>query len=145
MSRHKLVIYSPGFPSCLRLQNNFNTEFETEFTYTEEQLQFTIEHDNPEGIIACFCTAGKEDMAGLLSLSTFRGQIPLFTCSKNLTLDFVNIAVQLGVNRFLCCKWGKEEIEDNIFHAIRCNSIKDFMLTLYPGIFDHSHYILKII
>ncbi|NIV93074.1 hypothetical protein GWN42_09790, partial [candidate division KSB1 bacterium] len=144
MSRPKLVVYSQGLSNCPCFQDINNT-FKAEWAYTKKQFLSRIKRHNPDAAVVCFCSSQKEDAEELLQLDAITGSLPVLTCSRNLTLDFVIAAAELGANRFLCCEWKMTKIDTVIRDAIRLGELKEFLAVQYPESLSASPYIGKML
>ncbi len=145
MSKPKLIVYSQELASCPCFEAIFNTEFDAEPADTLQLFLSKIKASDPDAAVICFCSAREEDAEELLKLDALTGPLPILTCSKILTIDFVTAAARQGANRFLCCEWEKARIESTILEAIRGGGIKDFLETLYPSSFVSSPHIRKMV
>lgn len=145
MSKPQLVIYSQEFSKCPCLQAVFNTEFDAEPAGTAEQFLSKIKRFNPHAAVVCFCSAHEKDAEKLLHLDAISGPLPMLTCSKTLSPDFIAAAAQQGVNHFLCCEWDKTRMATTIFEAIHRGGIKEFLETAHPGSLASSPHLRKIV
>ncbi|MDZ7288802.1 MAG: AraC family transcriptional regulator [candidate division KSB1 bacterium] len=94
--------------------------------------------------VVCFCSA-RGNMEELLRLAAITGPLPTLTCSKTVNLDFVRLAIQKGVDRFLSCNMEAQKIKDIVFEAIRRGGLKEYLQSYYPGGHVTSPHVNKMI
>jgi AraC-like DNA-binding protein len=145
MPKPKLIVYSQELPNCPSFETIFNTEFNTELVGTSKQFLNKIGKFSPDAVVVCFCSAQEKDSSELQRLDALAGPIPVISCSKNPTPDFVRMAVQQNVNRFLCCNWGKTKRDGIILEAIHHGGIEELIEVCHPGSLTFSSHVPKII
>lgn len=145
MSRRKLILYSPALACCTCYEQIFNEDFDTFATDIAEEFVKRIHQEEPDAAVVCFCSTREADAGELLQLDALAGPLPVLTCSKALTLEFVSAAAQQGANRFLRCEWKQERIEATILEAIQRGGVKEFLEAGYPGSLGSSPHVRKMV
>ncbi|NIS38498.1 helix-turn-helix domain-containing protein [Candidatus Saccharibacteria bacterium] len=127
MSKPKIILFSQELLNCPCYDTILNSDFETEATASETDFVTRIRRENADAAIVCLCSADKEEDELLYRLNPLSGAVPVLSCSRNLTPDFVQMATRQGVNRFLRFGMKREEIQDILFEAIRQGGLREWL------------------
>lgn len=145
MSKPKLLIYSQQLSDCPFFEIIFKTDFIVETVDAIEELKKRIKTFNPDAILACFCQGQGKDITELSSLDPISNLVPLISCSRIVSSDFVFASAKNGVDYFINCSGEKEKIVSTISKIIQHGGIKKFFEFFYPDSFAFSSYTNKII
>ena len=145
MSKHRILLFCPEQKKCIYHNFIFNREYEILATKIEEKFLNYLKKLQVDAAIICFYSANVQDVEKLMSLDALTGPIPVLTCSKDLNPEFIRIAAQRGISRFIVSDMGVEKVKDIIIDAIRNHGLKEFLNKHFLNGNDHSPYICKLI
>ena len=118
MSKRKLILFSPELPNCPGHNKIFIDEYEISIASTGEGFFANVQNVPADVAVVCFCSAREEDVVDVLRLEALAGPMPVLTCSKILSPEFIRKAAQRGAARFITCDMEADEIRDIIHDAI---------------------------
>ncbi|NIP22944.1 MAG: helix-turn-helix transcriptional regulator, partial [Phycisphaerae bacterium] len=145
MSKPKIILFSRQLSNCPCYNTTFNADFETQTVASGKDFWRGICQEKADAAIVCLCSAVNEKDDVLFRLLPLSGPVPVLTCTRNLTPDFIQMARQQGVNRFLRCTMKREEIRDTVFKAIRHGGLWEWLETYYQEGLDFSPHIRRLI
>jgi AraC-like DNA-binding protein len=145
MPKLNLIVYSQDLPNCSCFGSIVNNAFNTESVGTSEQFLHKVNTLGSDGAIVCFCSAHEDDPEKLLHLKSLAGLLPVLTCSKTLSPDFVRSAAEQGAQCFLCCAWEASKIVTTILEAIQREAIEELLNVCNHGRLTSSPHVSKII
>ncbi len=145
MPKPEIVLFSPEISFCSCFESLFNTVFKARPSSTEAEFLQKIQSAEADAAVVCLCSAQAEDVDTLLRLESLAGPLPVLTCSARLNPQFVQMAAQKGVNRFLLCSMEKRKIQDIIFEAIEQGGLKAYLESCCPGGLSFSPHIRKMV
>ena len=144
MAGPKVIVYSHELPDCPRYKVIF-ADYEIIITESEEEFSEKIRSLAADAAVVCFCSASEKDLADVLRLEAIAGVVPLIVCSKAAGADFKRQAAQQGFSRFFLCTRDADKIADQIYDLIHRGGIKEHIQKLWPGSFETSLYVGKLI
>ena len=109
MLKPKLLIYSKQISDCPFFEIIFKTDFIVETVDAIEGLKKRIKTFNPDAILACFCQGQGNDIIELSSLDSISNLIPLISCSRIVSSDFVFASAKNGADYFINCSGEKRK------------------------------------
>ena len=145
MSKHRILLFCPEQKKCIYHNFIFNREYEILTANIEEQFFNYLKKLPVDVAVICFYSANVKDIEKLLSLDALTGPIPVLACSKDLNPEFIRIAAQRGINRFIVSDMGDDKVKDIIIDAIRNHGLKKFLNDHFLNNNDLSPYICKLI
>jgi AraC-like DNA-binding protein len=145
MLKHRILLFCPEQKKCIYHDYIFNKDYEILTTNTEKQFLNYLKKFPVDAAIMCFYSAEVLDVEKLLSLDAITGPIPVLTCSKDLNPEFIRIAAQRGISRFIFSDMGVEKVKEIIIDAIRNHGLREFMNDHFLNNIDSSPYICKLI
>ena len=144
MAGPKVIVYSHELPDCPCYKEIF-ADYEIIITESEEEFSEKIRSLAADAAVVCFCSASEKDLADVLRLEAIAGVVPLIVCSKAAGADFKRQAAQQGFSRFFFCTQETTEIADQIYDLIRRGGLKEHIQKLWPGSFETSPRVGKLI
>jgi AraC-like DNA-binding protein len=145
MSKHRILLFCPEQKKCIYHDYIFNKDYEILTTNTEKQFFSYLKKFPVDAAIICFYSAEVQDVAKLLSLDALTGPIPVMTCSKDLNPEFIRVAAQRGISRFVVSDMGVEKVKDIIIDAICNHGLREFLNVYFSNGINLSPYISKLI
>jgi len=145
MSKHRILLFCPEQKKCIYHNCIFIKEYEIFTTNIEENFITYLKNIPVDAAIICFYSANVQDVEKLLGLNALTGPIPVLTCSKDLNPEFIRIAAQRGISRFIVSDMGIEKVKEIIIDAIRNHGLKEFLNDHFLNGYDLSPYICKLI
>ena len=145
MSKHIILLFCPEQKACIYQNCIFKKEYEILTTNIEDKFLTYLKNIPVDAAIICFYSADVRNVEKLLSLDALTGPIPVLACSKDLNTEFIRIAAQRGISRFIVSDMGVEKVKDIIKDAIRNHGLKEFLKEHFLKGTDVSPYICKLI
>jgi AraC-like DNA-binding protein len=145
MSKHKILLFCKELKKCLYHNCIFNKEYEILTTNTEEEFLTYLKNIPVDAAIICFYNADTQDVEKLLSLDALTGPIPVLACCKDLNPEFIRIAAQRGMSRFIVSDMKFEEAKEVVLDAICNHGLKEFLSYRYFNGIHLSPHLFKFI
>ena len=144
MTKPKVIVYSHELPDCPRYKKIF-ANFEIVIAESEEDFSEKMRSLPADAAVVCFCSASEKDLADVLRLEAIAGVVPLIVCSKAAGTDFMRQAAQQGFSRLFFCTLDADKMADQMYDLIRSGGLKEHIQKLWPGSFETSPLVGKLI
>lgn len=145
MSNVKIVIFAARLCRHSCFLQNLQEEFDTTIAHNESEFVSKIRREEACAGVVCFCSAIEKDAEMVVRLDAVAGLVPVLSCSKTSSAEFVRAAMRNGFDRFLDCNMDKERISALVHKAIRRGCLRRFLESSSQTDFPSSPKVHRII